>query len=62
MSASRPRLGLSLVVSSVLVVCLVMFWMAFIIVPIGLAVIALTIRRSGLAIWPIRRGEARTIV
>jgi hypothetical protein len=58
LSANRPKLGIALVVVGVVLASLVMFWMAFIIVPVGLAVIALAIRRSGLAIWPIRGAAA----
>ncbi len=59
-SEARPKLGVSLVAGSVAVVSLAMFWMAFIILPVGIAGIALALRRSGLAIWPFRSRPATT--
>ncbi|MEX1195713.1 MAG: hypothetical protein WD904_08860 [Dehalococcoidia bacterium] len=50
--ATRPKLGLGLVVSGTLISALLMYWMAFITVPIGLVIIGFAIKRSGLSIWP----------
>jgi len=51
---TRPKLGLGLVVGGALSTALLMFWMAFITVPLAIVVIAFAIKRSGLAIWPFR--------
>jgi len=57
---TRPKLGLGLVVGGALSTALLMFWMAFITVPLAIVVIAFAIKRSGLAIWPFRPGTAGT--
>jgi len=57
---TRPKLGLGLVVGGALSPALLMFWMAFITVPLAIVVIAFAIKRSGLAIWPFRPGTAGT--
>ncbi len=57
---TRPKLGLGLVVGGALSTALLMFWMAFITVPLAMVVIAFAIKRSGLAIWPFRPGTAGT--
>ena len=56
---TRPKLGLGLVVGGTLSTALLMFWMAFITVPLAIVVIAFAIKRSGLAIWPFRPGTPR---
>jgi len=56
---TRPKLGLGLVVGGALSTALLMFWMAFITVPLAILVIAFAIKRSGLAIWPFRPGTPR---
>jgi len=56
---TRPKLGLGLVVGGALSTALLMFWMAFITVPLAIVVIAFAIKRSGLAIWPFRPGTPR---
>jgi len=56
---TRPKLGLGLVVGGALTTALLMFWMAFITVPLAVVVIAFAIKRSGLAIWPFRPGTPR---
>lgn len=50
--AARPRVGMGLVLAGVGGSSVLMPWMAFITVPIGLVIIAFAIKRSGLAIWP----------
>jgi hypothetical protein len=50
--ASQPKLGLGLTIGGTLASALVMFWMAFITVPVGIVVIIFAIKRSGLSIWP----------
>lgn len=52
---TRPKLGVGLVVAGVVSVSLIMFWMAFVTVPVGLVIIAFAIRRSGLSVWPFNR-------
>lgn len=49
-----PALGLGLVVAGAISSAFLMYWMAFITVPIALAVIAFAIKRSGVAVWPFR--------
>jgi len=56
---TRPKLGLTLVVGGALSTALLMFWMAFITVPLAIVVIAFAIKRSGLAIWPFRPDTPR---
>ena len=51
---ARPKLGLGMVVGGVMAIAAVMFWMAFVTVPVGLVIIAFAIKRSGLAVWPFR--------
>jgi len=54
---AQPKLGLGMVIVGALASALVMFWMAFITVPVALVVIAFAIKRSGLSIWPFNRAR-----
>ena len=56
--ATRPRLGMALVALGVGASAFLMPWMAVITVPVGIAIVAFAIKRSGLAIWPFRSGTA----
>ncbi len=53
---SQPKLGVGMVVVGAAATALIMFWMAFITVPIGLIVILFALKRSGLNVWPFRTG------
>jgi hypothetical protein len=55
---SRPKLGLWMVIGGVVASAVIMFWMAFVTVPVGIVVILFAIKRSGLAIWPFRPSTA----
>ena len=57
--ATRPRLGMGLVLLGVGASAFLMPWMAFVTVPLGIVIIAFAIKRSGLAIWPFRPGTPR---
>jgi hypothetical protein len=50
--ASRPKLGLGLVVAGVVPICALFYWMLFITVPVALVIIAFAVRRGGLWVWP----------
>jgi hypothetical protein len=58
--ATRPGLGIALVLVGVGTSAFVMPWMAPITVPIGIAIIAFALKRSGLNIWPFRTGTGPT--
>ena len=52
--ATRPGPGIALAVVGVGASAVVMPWMVPITLPIGIAIVAFAVKRSGLAIWPFR--------
>ncbi len=58
--AAKPHLGLTMVVTGVMLSAVLMFWMAFITVPVGLVIIAFAIKRSAITIWPFRASPTGT--
>jgi hypothetical protein len=55
--ATRPRLGMGLVLAGVGASSVMMPWMAVVTVPVGLVIIAFAIKRSGLISWPASRSS-----
>ena len=58
--ATRPKLGMGLVLAGVGASSVLMPWMAFVTVPVGIAIIAFAIKRSGITIWPFRPSATGT--
>lgn len=57
-SSSRPRLGIGLVTLGAIGISVGMFWIAFVTVPIGVALVYLAYRRARGTGWPNRAGAA----
>jgi ABC-type multidrug transport system permease subunit len=52
--ASKPRLGLAMVIAGAVPAALLMYWMIFITLPIAVVIILIAIKRSGINVWPFR--------
>jgi hypothetical protein len=52
--ASMPRLGLGLLIAGIIATWVIFYWMLIVTVPIGIAVIAFAVKRSGISLWPLK--------
>jgi hypothetical protein len=57
LSTTRPRLGIALVAMGAIVISAGMFWIAFITLPIGAAIVYLAYKRARQTGWRFRGGD-----